>query len=87
MLPWKQELVTYSMKKNHIVALLALGINDLCIFLNCFVHFHGIWEGGDAIQATLDTVIINPIASTIVKSHHCCIQCVFKSCVYTLFVL
>jgi hypothetical protein len=48
--------------------------------LSRFVDFYGNWQGGDAIQAKLDAIIFNPIASTIVKSHHCCVQCVRKTC-------
>jgi hypothetical protein len=40
--------------------------------LSRFVDFHEIWYGGDAIEANLDAIILNPIASTIVKPHHCC---------------
>jgi hypothetical protein len=59
--------------KNDLKSLLSLGINDLCILLSRFVDFHGIWYGWDVIQANLDAIILNAIASTIVKSHHCCV--------------
>jgi hypothetical protein len=57
----------FTVGKKRLKALLASSIEDLWIFLNCLVDFHGIWYECDAVQGDLDAIIYNPMASIILK--------------------